>query len=115
MKTAGPVAVTVGRSRRERRKPKPATKTAERTGVRKRQDVTQQRKVAFWKSAKLFHSNKAKYDGALRGNHAAYFPIHVLLQALSGASRRHEFRECAAQFLPSPYLSQQHATKEVRQ
>ncbi len=33
------------------------------------------------------------------GNHAAYFPIHVLVKALTGASNRHESRECAAQFL----------------
>lgn len=43
---------------------------------------------AFWEAANS-PSSKAKYDCALRGAfHAAYFHIHVLLQALSGASRR---------------------------
>ena len=38
--------------------------------------------------------------------HAVHFLIHVLLQALSGASRRQESRECAALFLPPTHLSQ---------
>ena len=41
---------------------------------------------------------KAKYGDASRDIHAAYSPIHVLVKALTGASNRHEFRECAAQF-----------------
>ena len=45
-------------------------------------------------------------------NHAAHFPVHVLHQALSGASNRHESRECAALFLPPSHLSQQQNRKE---
>ena len=33
----------------------------------------------------------AKYDCALRGNHAAHFHILVSIRALSGASRRQDF------------------------
>ena len=48
--------------------------------------VTQQRKVAFLERPLIF--DRVKYDGASRGNHAAYFPIHVLSRVLSGASRK---------------------------
>ena len=44
-------------------------------------------------------------------HHAAYFHIHVLPWALSGASREIEFRECAALLLPPTLLSQQVAAK----
>ena len=45
---------------------------------------------AFWKAANS-PSSKAKYEVALRGNPRGVLSIHVLLQALSGASRRQDF------------------------
>ncbi len=73
--------------------------TAVRTSVRQRQDVRIQRRVAYWKSAKLIKM-KGEIRWCVAWSHAARFPIHVLHQALSGASNRQESRECAAQFLP---------------
>ena len=66
---------------------------------------TQQRIEAYRKTANFL---MVRLNTMVRCvcHHAAYFHIHVLPWALSGASDRYEFRECAALLLPPTLLSQ---------
>ena len=73
-----------------------------------------QRKVASSeKTANL--TAEAKYDGASRGNHAAYFLFMFLQRFLAVPPTRQEFRECAAQFVSGRclFIKQKRRTKEI--
>ena len=68
--------------------------------------------VAFRETANF--NDGAKYDGASRVIHAACFLFRVPLQALSGASLKTRFRECAAFMFMGRFVSEHEESPALR-